>query len=127
MEKEKDFFSIGEISRKTNIPTHTLRYWEKENLIRSVRSGNSQRRYTAESIETIQEIKDLLHIKKLTIEGARKIINKPRHQRPEIFNVNMSNNETVPKDLKPELSNEICRTIQDTISLIDKILEKSEI
>ena len=47
-------YSIQEVSRKTGLTTHTLRYYEKEGLITGVeRSGGGFRQYTEEDLEAL--------------------------------------------------------------------------
>ncbi|MFA6584552.1 MAG: MerR family transcriptional regulator [Elusimicrobiaceae bacterium] len=72
---EKEFFSIGEISKISGVPEHSLRYWEKEfGLIRPVRKASGHRRYTRKDVQTVLDVKDLIYKGKLTLEGARKYI-----------------------------------------------------
>jgi DNA-binding transcriptional MerR regulator len=70
---DKLYFKIGEVSRISGLPSHVLRFWESEfKKIRPRRTASGQRSYTRKDIETILEIKHLLHDKKFTLEGARK-------------------------------------------------------
>jgi DNA-binding transcriptional MerR regulator len=72
---EKEFFSIGEVSRFVQVPTYVLRYWESEfNLLRPTRRSSGQRKYIRKDIETVFHIKDLLYTKKFTIAGAKKFL-----------------------------------------------------
>ena len=73
----KDYFSIGDVKRITGVPEYSVRYWEKEfNLIRPVRLPSGHRRYSKTDIYTILKIKDLIYKQKLTLEGAKKQLNK---------------------------------------------------
>lgn len=47
---------IGEISRKTNLPESTLRYYEKKGLLRVKRNKNGIREYEENDIEWIKFI-----------------------------------------------------------------------
>jgi DNA-binding transcriptional MerR regulator len=79
--EQQDYFSIGDVKRITGVPEYSIRYWEKEfGLIRPIRLESGHRRYTKENIETILKIKDLIYKHKLTLEGAKKQLNK--HQYP---------------------------------------------
>ncbi len=51
---DKLYFKIGEVSKITELPTHVLRFWE------------------AEFGQIILKIKNLLYVKKYTIQGANK-------------------------------------------------------
>lgn len=72
---EKNYFTINEISKKTQVPEYTIRYWESRfKLLRPLRLASGHRRYTAKDTETINAIKDLVLMKGYTLSGAKKII-----------------------------------------------------
>jgi DNA-binding transcriptional MerR regulator len=77
---DKRYFRIGEVSALTGLETYVLRYWETEfPEIKPVRSRAGQRLYRKKDIETVFEIKDLLHGKRFTIAGAKQYL-KARRQ-----------------------------------------------
>jgi DNA-binding transcriptional MerR regulator len=53
--------TIQEVSKRSGVPTHTLRFWEKElnGIILPERTRGGQRRYTLEHLVVIEEIKSL--------------------------------------------------------------------
>ena len=61
MDQEKQLFTIQQLSNRLNIPKPTLRFWEKEleGIFVPHRTRGGQRRYSAEHIATIEEIKNL--------------------------------------------------------------------
>jgi DNA-binding transcriptional MerR regulator len=61
MTKNNRLFTIQQISRKTDLPKSTLRFWEKHfsTILRPIRSSGGQRRYTIEHISVLKEIKRL--------------------------------------------------------------------
>jgi DNA-binding transcriptional MerR regulator len=70
---DKRFFRIGEVSRIVGVPTHVLRYWEREfSLIRPRRASSKHRLYRRGDVEVLLHIKKLLHRERYTIAGARK-------------------------------------------------------
>lgn len=70
---EKMFFRIGEVSEITGVKPYVLRYWESEfRLLRPNKNKSGQRVYRRRDVETVLEIKDLLHRRKFTIAGAKK-------------------------------------------------------
>lgn len=72
---EKNYFTIREIAKKTQMPEYTIRYWESRfKLLRPLRLASGHRRYTARDAETIHEIKDLVLMKGYTLAGAKKVI-----------------------------------------------------
>lgn len=58
MSQENPLFTISEVSRRLNIPKHTLRFWEKEfeGIIIPPRTRGRQRRYTPKHVALIEEI-----------------------------------------------------------------------
>ncbi|HVA67527.1 MAG TPA: MerR family transcriptional regulator [Elusimicrobiota bacterium] len=72
---EKQFFTMGEISRLLQVPAYTLRYWESRlGLLRPSRRPSGHRRYTRADVETICLVRDLVYKRRLTLEGARKAL-----------------------------------------------------
>ena len=75
--EQQDYFSIGDVRRITGVPEYSIRYWEAEfHLIRPIRLESGHRRYTKQDVYTILKIKDLIYKHKLTLEGAKKQLNK---------------------------------------------------
>jgi DNA-binding transcriptional MerR regulator len=73
---DKMFFRIGEVSSLTGVKPYVLRYWESEfRLLRPSKNKSGQRVYRRRDVETVLEIKDLLHQRKFTIAGAKKWLN----------------------------------------------------
>lgn len=52
---------IGEISSKTGLSPHTLRYYEKLGFISAAKSENGHRNYNAEDLELLNWISCLKH------------------------------------------------------------------
>ena len=70
---DKMFFRIGEVSEITGVKPYVLRYWESEfRLLRPNKNKSGQRVYRRRDVETVIEIRDLLHQRKFTIAGAKK-------------------------------------------------------
>lgn len=82
---DKDFFTMGEVSRIAQVPSHTLRYWEERvGLLKPARRSSGHRRYTREDLETILKIKDLIQRRKMTVAGARRaLLEAKRGPKPE--------------------------------------------
>jgi len=72
---DKLYYRIGEVSSMTGVPSYVLRFWESEfSHIRPQRTESGQRLYRPMDVERINEIKDLLHRQKFTIQGARRYL-----------------------------------------------------
>ena len=68
----KRYFTIGEVSKITEIKTHILRYWEKEfEVLDPIKRNGNRRYYTQNDILTILKINDLISSHGFTIEGAK--------------------------------------------------------
>jgi DNA-binding transcriptional MerR regulator len=81
------FFSIKQVSEKTNLPSHVLRYYESEGLLPSVgRSRNGIRRYTEDDLEWIalicclkntgMSIKQIKNFVELSVQGDSTLLER---------------------------------------------------
>ena len=69
---KKLYYSIGEVSKMTELKAYVLRYWETEfKQLKPPKNRAGNRTYRQSDIDLILYIKDLLYIKHFTIEGAR--------------------------------------------------------
>lgn len=76
LEKNKLYYSIGELSDSLDIQQSTLRYWEDEfEHLNPDHSPGGQRRYRQEDVETVLKIKHLLRKEKFKIDGAQQKLN----------------------------------------------------
>ena len=105
---KKLYYSIGEVSKMVGLKSYVLRYWETEFKQLSPpknRAGN--RTYRKKDIDLILQIKNLLHDKKFTIQGARSVISTKNTLEGSSSNID----EKIILQLKFEL-NEILRIIK---------------
>lgn len=69
------YYRIGEVSRRTGLPCHVLRYWEAEFPQLSPRKGGGgQRLYSEADIALIERIRELVYERGFTIDGARRAL-----------------------------------------------------
>lgn len=70
------FASINEVSKRLSVPAHTLRYWEKQFpvAIRPTTGAGGRRYYRAETVRRLEQIKDLLYNRGMTIAGVKKML-----------------------------------------------------
>ena len=102
---KKLYYSIGEVSKMIGLKSYVLRYWETEFKQLSPpknRAGN--RTYRQKDIDLILKIKNLLHDKKFTIEGARSVISS------KASNVNVA--ESIDRKMINQLKNELQHIFQ---------------
>lgn len=70
---EKLYFKIGEVARIVGVKPYVLRYWETEfSILKPGKTRSKHRLYRRRDVEILVKIKDLLHTRRFTIEGARK-------------------------------------------------------
>lgn len=71
--EEKIGYKIGEVASLTNLPAYVLRFWESEFIfLKPKKSQGKHRMYTKTDIETIFEIKRMLHEEGYTIAGLKR-------------------------------------------------------
>lgn len=106
---KKLYYSIGEVSELTGLEPHVLRYWEtifKELKPRKNSAGN--RTYKDDDIATILKIKELIHDKKYSTEGAREVLEADK---------NGQNTGT-------QIPSEVQRDLREIKLFLNKLLEK---
>ncbi len=78
---EKMFYKIGEVSQILDVKPFVIRYWESEfKQVRPGKNGTGQRVYRKKDILTLQRIKELLYEELYTIPGAKKRLERDRHE-----------------------------------------------
>jgi DNA-binding transcriptional MerR regulator len=70
---QKQYYTIGEVSRITGVRTHVLRYWENQGkILKPSRRRSRHRVYRPADIQLILEIKRLREEEKLTLPAMRR-------------------------------------------------------
>jgi DNA-binding transcriptional MerR regulator len=74
----KRYYSITEVAQLLDVSASAIRFWETEfgSYLNPRKDNAGKRLFTSKDVEHLQHIKYLLKEQGLTIEGARKIINK---------------------------------------------------
>lgn len=86
METTKQYYRVREVCEILNIPSHTLRYWEKNfTQLNPGRTTNGQRRYSQSDLDLLKHIAHLLHEKRMSIEGVQKLLNATYRKQPVRF------------------------------------------
>ena len=71
----KAYYTITEVSKNLNLPSHVMRFWEtKFSRLKPMKRSGGRRYYQRKDIEILEQIKELLYIKGFTIKGAQKLI-----------------------------------------------------
>ncbi len=76
MSEEDILVSIGDVSKIIGVPTHTIRYWEKEfpRYLEPPRTTGRQRRYGTDQISKLKHIVNMLKKDGYSIAGARRAL-----------------------------------------------------
>jgi len=102
---KKLYYSIGEVSKMVGLKSYVLRYWETEfKQLAPPKNRAGNRTYRQKDIDLILHIRDLLHGKKFTIEGARSVISSK--------NSNVKSKDTIDKKIISQLKNELQQILQ---------------
>jgi DNA-binding transcriptional MerR regulator len=74
--QDDSLVSIGDVSKILGVPTHTIRYWEKEfpRFIIPPRTTGRQRRYGTEQIVKLRKIYSMLKEEGYSIAGAKRAL-----------------------------------------------------
>ena len=75
----KLYYSISEVAEQFGVSESLLRFWEKQfPQINPRKSGRNVRQYTAEDIEQIRLIYNLVKVRGMKLTAAREALNKNR-------------------------------------------------
>ena len=68
-------YRIGEAAKLLHLETHVLRYWEEVfPQLAPPRTEKGQRLYTENDLRMLRRIQDLVHVRGITLGGARRIL-----------------------------------------------------
>ncbi|PIP13986.1 MAG: transcriptional regulator [bacterium (Candidatus Stahlbacteria) CG23_combo_of_CG06-09_8_20_14_all_34_7] len=97
--ENKQYYSIKEIGKMSNLKPYVLRYWERVFPQLQPRKHNGNRRmYTIKDLEIVKLIKHLLYEKKYTIKGANECMKNKTEVKQLIFDFNQKLNSEKMKD-----------------------------
>ncbi|MBD3271602.1 MAG: MerR family transcriptional regulator [Elusimicrobia bacterium] len=109
---DKNYFSIGEVSRITSLKPYILRYWESEfNLLRPARRDSGQRKYTRDDIARILKVKKLLYEQKFSIAGAKRFLLDEKKKGPQQLRMELGET-AVAVDLMHKAKKELSEIIK---------------
>ena len=98
---KKLYYSISEVSKITGLKPYVLRYWETEfKQLAPPKNRAGNRTFRQKDIDLIQRLRQLLHVEKFTIEGARKKLS----ERVEVVEAEIGEKsvETDPEECEAE-------------------------
>jgi DNA-binding transcriptional MerR regulator len=68
---DKFYFKIGEVSEILGVKPYVVRFWEVEFNLTPSKNRSKHRVYKRHEVEVLLEIRQMLHVERFTIEGAR--------------------------------------------------------
>ena len=115
---KKLYYSIGEVSKLTELKPYVLRYWETEfPILKPNKNKAGNRNYKDTDIKVIRQIQTLLYEKKYTIKGAKQFLSDYYSKESKTSNViNISRNKE-NQDFLLELKSKL----EETLELIAKL------
>lgn len=76
LDKDKLYYSIGEVSQMFDVSNSLVRYWESEfPKLRPQKNSRGDRKYTEKDIRILESIYQLVKEKGYTIDGAKNALN----------------------------------------------------
>jgi len=105
---EKLYFKIGEVAKLVGVKPYVLRYWESEfSIVKPGKTTSRHRLYRRRDVETLLEIRRLLHVERYTIEGAKRRL----RETGRVSNTAPSDPTTVLATVRAELL-DLCRLLE---------------
>lgn len=96
---KKLYYSIGEVSRRTGVEAHVLRYWEERiPQLSPKKNKKGGRLFTEEDLNLIFELKELLYNQGYNTNGAKKVLTDRKKEKVH------SSPDDVKSRLKADLS-----------------------
>ena len=81
LSSDKKYYSIGEVAEFLNVNTSLIRFWEKEfKQISPKKKKSGIRKFTKPDVVILQVIYSLLKEKKMTIDGAKRHLEKSQNK-----------------------------------------------
>ena len=108
---QKLYYKIGEVGEITGIPSHVLRFWEKQfPQLAPNKTRSGHRLYKKRDIQVILHIKDLLYNKRFTIKGARESLSTWR--------------EGAEQPSAPSASGELLGRLREGLQRLQEIMDR---
>ncbi|MDR0364134.1 MAG: MerR family transcriptional regulator [Bacteroidales bacterium] len=91
MNSQKLFYPIGEVAEMFNLPTSTIRFWEKEfDILKPKKNKKGNRLFTNEDIENLRVIYALVKENGYTLSGAKAHLKAVKKGDPETIELQKS-------------------------------------
>lgn len=68
----KKYYTLQQVTKITNIPTHTLKFWQREFEFQLKQNSTGRKIFAQDDVDKLLLIKYLRHQEKLTLAGIKK-------------------------------------------------------
>lgn len=107
---DKIYFTIGEVSDLCGVKQHVLRYWEQQfTQLQNLERRANRRYYKRDDILFVRRVRNLLHQRGFTINGARQYLEQ-------------GESSSVPAETKSANSIDVDEIIED-LQYVKKLLQ----
>ena len=77
MKNVKAYKTIGEVEQLLKVKPHVLRFWEESfSQVKPLKRKGGRRLYSADTINTLRIIRNLINEEGYTVKGVKKYLNK---------------------------------------------------
>lgn len=104
---DKFYFKIGEVSELLGVKPYVVRFWETEFNLAPAKNRSKHRVYRRNEVEVLLEIRQMLHVERFTIEGARLQLKdrlKEKHRQLDLDLKEKNPHKAVLRIVKKELA-----------------------
>ncbi|USN51230.1 MAG: MerR family transcriptional regulator [Myxococcales bacterium] len=132
---KKNFFKLSEVANLLRVKPHEIHFWETEfPQIRSQKSQNGVRIYRKKDVVLFSAVKHLLHERKFTVSGARRVLTESdtmldeitsTRKEPEVLNTAVLSPAVPAKEGEGKLSLE-SEILQEAAAILDSQDEYDE-
>lgn len=107
----KEYYSISEVADIVGLPAHVLRYWESQfSVLNPSKNRSGNRVYQRKEIKLILLVKQLLHVEKYTVEGAKQRLEQLRR------------GGDIPRTVARALDEQMVVTLRDELLALNELL-----
>jgi DNA-binding transcriptional MerR regulator len=89
---DKFYFKIGEVSELLGVKPYVIRFWETEFNLTPAKNRAKHRVFKRNEVEVLLEIRQMLHVERFTIEGARLQLKDRMKEKQKQFSLDLKEN-----------------------------------
>ncbi|MFL1781139.1 MerR family transcriptional regulator [Candidatus Hepatincolaceae symbiont of Richtersius coronifer] len=126
-EPKKDLYTIGEVSKLLALDQHVIRFWSLKfsNYIKPLRKAGQRRYYSNKDLDLLKSIKDLLHVRGLSIKGVHLLLKEKQELKASeniLFTSEIKNSIATHNSYDPQIKNALIKRLETIHYNISKLL-----